>query len=318
VGGAVTGPFHRIRELMNTPFARPPGRRGLLRRFAPELLAVGTYCLFLALDWRSSYYRHGRPDILLNALGLADLDDLGEAAAWSYGLVAVLLMILPLASAASLWSGERSRRTLEGLTLTPVDRRGLAWGRFLLTVWPWTRYLLWMLPLYLLLAGNGIIRQVGRSSNEGLLIATVCIGGCKPLFVAILDEGKRRMAQPDSLCFLIVLLRWGQDLAAVVVTVALASYVSMRSRGPGAGLLLTWLIVPGVTISLFSLHDWLLLVLVLAERSRVVSVGGRAAGMICFTAWLVTMAIEVAMAWWCLRALASNFDRYALREGAPA
>jgi len=163
--------FESIRAYMSIPLARPPGRRGAWARFAPEICAAAVYGVGLAaLVLRA--YRRG---------SLFDLDgsDLMCGVVAAYWAAAMLLVVLPLGASLSAWHREHALGTAEALLLTPGWHLLLARGRYWHTAWPWVRLMLWLAPLYLVLAGHPLLREAHHWDGTDAALACVFAGGSK-------------------------------------------------------------------------------------------------------------------------------------------
>jgi len=151
--------IHKIRDLLNTPFARPPGRRGLWARFAPEWCALTIYlvvgCIVVLYGLRRYSLDH---DEFWPVMSTA----LQVSAGVAYGMFAICITVFPLVSAALTFASERSRGTFEAMILTPLDGRRIAAMRWLHVVAPWLRLFVWMLPVYGMIAGSAIAEEVTR------------------------------------------------------------------------------------------------------------------------------------------------------------
>jgi hypothetical protein len=306
--------IRRLSELMAMPLARPPGRRSGFARFVPEFLALAVYGSMLGVaTWSAS--RHASAWLNGGRTWKAlDGNDIVFGSTWAYALASAIIVLIPLSTMTATWISERSRATLDGLLLTPQDHGAVAVGRFLHLLLPWVRFMCWMLPLYSGLAGSGFFFEAGRHGSERLLVGSAAATGCKPLLATLLIEIGGGGSWSAS-GFVLAGLRWVTDLLGVLAMAALGCHVGARVRGVGSGLLIAWLIVPGLFIFPFSLHDWALLGLFLiSEVFEMVHVSGNQVGLIYLPLALLSLTLEFVAAWWAVRGLARGFEGYALRE----
>ena len=88
-------------------------------------------------------------------------------------------LLIGLIIGADTISGERERATLEGLLLTPADRRQIIFGKFLGALSPWPAAMAITIPFMLLLSqGNSVF---GRAVMWGAVVGTLLV----PAFTAL-------------------------------------------------------------------------------------------------------------------------------------
>ena len=246
--------MRRLRELMNTPFARPPGRKSIWARFAPEwcALAVGIFFLGVFGLW---------PARTVTAHLLA-------AAPAAYGLAGIILFVLPLVQGAWAWAPEKTRDTMPALVMTPLDHRAVVWGRFWHIVLPWLRFFGCLLPIYVLGASHQeLVREIGRS--DGWEMGMLCSFAPKPLAVAmgwIVSNG-----MGDELAFSLkahgfLALRILNDFAIFFLIIGTAYFFSVLCRTPTRALLAALAAIILFMASFGALDIWWL---VLAGKLRV-------------------------------------------------
>jgi hypothetical protein len=283
--------LRRIRELMATPFARPPGRRKFLARYDPEVRAAVVYAVAVAVAWAL-----WREQFALEV-----------AAAVAYLLAGLVLWASPAAQAANALAGETEADTAEALVLTTVDRSELAWGRFAHLAWPWLRLLLWLLPLYAVMACALARLSPG---DEAVYEATLAAMGPKPIAIAMLrddwSEGGR--FQP-AFGALLIAFRLAKDTLDVLTLVAIGYWVSGAFRSARRAMVIAGTLGPVLMCTVFLADLWLaVLVRSGLEWSAL-------AGATYILAGQAMLAFQCLVIWWCVSRVARNFDRYLAREG---
>jgi len=286
----------RIRQLMATPFARPPGRRKLLDRFAPEVCAAIVYAAMFTV---AIIFHDERHPLFIGAM-------IGYLAA------AFILLVLPGATAAAALAAEHDRDTMEAMLLTPGDHAELAWGRFWHAAAPWLRFLAWLAPLYLVLAVVGDFR--GSMSSERGFLSFLYVFGPKPAVAALLSDELQR--DPGLILWGLVLMagRVGKDALDLFVLLSIGYYLSARFRRGARAAFLGRVAAPIFMLTVFSAAEWLVALVGLAAeltRSPLFRNGDAMKSLYCLAA-LAVVGLEI----WTVRALpglvARNFDAYAL------
>jgi hypothetical protein len=277
---------------MRTPLALPLTWQKVLRRVAPEIAALVVY-LVMALAAL----------ILVDTSGYPWVD----GAAWGYLVAAAILTIVPLSMAASSLASERQMGTLDALILAPVDRKRLVWGRYWNCVMPWTRFIAWLLPIYIVLF---LSRPIEGGSAKWLgpsITATMCGLGSKPaLGFMILDAGDS-MALRFELQALCVAVRPLRDFVSLLFVTGMGLYCSARCRTRTAALALALSVTPLLLGTLLSAAEWVMIL-----SGRLPGVADIGAGYFFWS--IVTVLVEVLLGIRLASSVARNFDRFMLRE----
>jgi len=304
--------IRRLRELLATPFARPPGRRSVWTRFAPEWCAAAVYLAFGAvLAWQ-------RPEFEYQSLTEA----LFKATSAAYALAGCLLLVVPVAAAAASLAAERRRGTAEAAVLSAHDHAAQAWGRFLWLVLPWGRLLLYLLPIYGVIAANNSLDYGGGSSDYLGFVAMSCVAP-KPA-VLILGWGfghELGRLHWHAVSFLVLVVRPLSDASILLFAAAWAYHISARSRSTVRSLVLSGLGIPAVLLTALSADSWWILGVAagyldavvsllnwfaLEEETFVVSVYAALGGLL--------LVLRFGLAFWLVRRVARNFDAWMLGE----
>lgn len=310
----------RIRELMSTPFARPPGRRSVWRQLWPAWCVVAVYGILLTLLLASGamvkalslgYYLriHWQPRLFM-------------ANAVTYSVAGSILLVLPIIQASLTWASERDRGTSEALIMTHQDHRAVALGRFLWLLAPWCRVLIWLLPLYAILALGGLARQSAEhvdvanaaANAAGLAFAPKGLISLAECVICFDRSSYVESSGPWPFAVPLFLVRVLNDFSILVFVMAAAYYISARARTAGAALATGLLVVPLVLATVLSLDIWWVALTAAASELRK---GGDyyavVSAVYCATAVLLMVA-RFFLAWLLVRKVARNFDAYLLRE----
>ena len=336
----MTGNFLRA---LRTPFARPPGRRGLITRLAPELCALLVYGALVAcyLLLREKFLS-GQvpmlcgllppPSTLLAVTGVPvpPLGNFHFAAAMAAALAGLLIIFLPVGPAAATLAAERERGTLEALLLTPTHHHRLARGRFWLVTLPWLRFALYLLPVYLafpfyerfLSGGHTAVVLGGLDGELRLSGPEIFDHGAAPWSMAWLkllggifradawNEGfgywlAHTIRADGAHGFLLPALRWAHDVSAGLFAAAVGFLISARAPTVRGALLYSYLLAPLALLTVLSPDVYWLFLSVLP---MVGSAGGY---------WLVVLAMLVVRLLVIARLVArvaDNLDAVALGE----
>jgi len=292
--------LRRIRELMATPFARPPGRRKFLSRFDPEVRAAIIYAVVLLIAWA---FR-------------SDSGSLAGAVAVGYLLAGLMLLVSPAAQVAGALSGEVDRGTAEALVLTPGDHSRLAWGRFLHAAWPWLRMVLWLLPMHLVM---GYAFMGLRLGSDDAFVGVLASLGPKPASVAVTMDGWRSgdLLEPE-IGLAMALGRFLKDALDVLTLAAVGYWISALAGSGRRAVWMAGLAGPGLILTVFLADMWLVVGVQIV--ARLAEIGGvdtqEVAGTVYVLAALAMLAFQVLAIWWCVGRVARNFDRYLARETA--
>ena len=330
---------------LRTPFARPPGRRGLITRLAPELCALLVYGAFVALYllFRADELSERIQNIPLNwdllppqgihvgflGPGWPFLGNFAFAAVTTTVLAGLLIILLPVGPAAATLAAERERGTLEALLLTPTHHHHLARGRFWLVTLPWLRFALYLLPVYLalpfyvrFLSGGYPAVSEGWPDGPTQTAPEIFDHGAAPwslLWLKLLGGVFRADAWNEGFTywlghtiradgahgFLLPALRWAHDVSAGLFAAAVGFLISARARTVRGAVLRSYLLAPLALLTVLSPDVCWLFLSVLP---MVGSAGGY---------WLVVMAMLVVRLLVISRLLArvaDNLDAVALGE----
>ena len=302
------GIFARVRELMAVPFARPPGRRSLLREFAAGWWALAIYAAFIATYLVLARRYQAPPDA-----GWHDRSGraMSLALAAAYGLGGIVLFLGPLWSGAMAWARERQAGTLEALLLTPLNSTERVQGRFWHVFGPWARLLLYLLPLYLVLACTEPFQSAG-TLRGGWDLWLLCIFVTKPswMFWTVTEA---LHSWEWSLAGLVpVLLRFANDFTIAFFACAAAYYISVRARSATRALVGAGLVAMGM-LTVLSLHDWLLA----AEITETFRIRPDTVGFLTYgSLGALAAVVRVWLGFRLLRLAAENFDAYVLGEAS--
>jgi len=297
----------RIRELMRAPLARPPGRRGWLRRLAPEICALAVYGTLLALLiwWEAVWPR-------IWAQG----ETLGRAVLMAYGLAGVLMILAAIGTGVLALARERARGTLDALLLTTADRRKLVLGRFWCLVAPWLRLFLYLLPLYVIMSCSDLFRDAHRDPEKEI-VSLFCVfsHNFNLLFIALRYNYYSTGGGPHPWSIFLALLRWLNDFSIFLFAAAAAFHSSARVRSTGRALLLAYLLVPLALGTVLGLHAWWVAAIKIwgllpTPREWI-------ATAIYALLAVSSLAFRIRLTWLLLGRTARNFDWYALGERPP-
>lgn len=234
------------------PFLAPE-RAGFLRRRAPEMSALLVYAVFaitalLASD-TSSYTVLG---------GLFTEGILLRSAVKAYALAGALLVVFPLGAAASALAVEKDRNTFDSLLLIPHDVRKLVFGRFLRIALSWTRFMLYLTPLYVLMSASPIVHD--QVDKGGIQPCLVCSFLPKPgLLFAVLSLPMFERFSWSVGGLLLAGLRALNDLSVLIACIGVGIFISARARSVTSALVWSYLLVPPALISILSLDTWALI-----------------------------------------------------------
>ncbi len=266
--------------------------RRSLRKWAPEIAALAVYLIMslaALIPLASSVY----PWV--------------DGAAWGYLVAAGILTFVPLSLAASSLTGERQMGTLDALILTPVDRRRLAWERYWNCVFPWLRFIAWLLPLYLVLFLSRPAEPVQASWLNPAISATLCGLGSKPALGYLILEHGEQMALRSELQALCVAVRAIRDCVTLLLVCGIGLYASARTR-TRAGSMIAGLVVVLVLLGgVLSLPEWFIV-----GQWDIPGVENVAAAYFLWSLMVVLTELLVALIM--ARSVARNFDHFLLRE----
>jgi hypothetical protein len=235
--------IRRIRELMRTPLARPPGRRGVLR-FAPEIAAAVTYSAALL--------------VLVLAEMQGQPHHLKLAVATGLTVGAFLTFAAALAAASRALARERDLGTMEALLLASPDHRALVRGRFWCVTVPWLRLFVYLLPLYLALAGSDLLLDA-TGGADALVLSVFSAFSSRLNFLYMLFYNRLDLSWDNVHAWglFLTLLRWANHASVFLFTAAAAYWISARARNSAGALLLSCVAVPASLTTLLGIHEWL-------------------------------------------------------------
>ncbi len=305
-------PISFVRDLLRSPLAAPPGGRGFLRRIKAWHVAAVIYT----------------PVVTACVLFRADdgfLDVISAYSGFSYALAAPLLMIFPIALAASAWSREKQLGTAEALVLAPAARSRLVWGRWLHLTLPWAKVLLLMLPLYLLVASNLFFARRPWPGPTAAFTSKLLQG------LRLVYWGQGAVMSWSSGRFAILGCRAVNDLSILLFAVSAAFWLSARCRTPARSYALSLALIPLLLMTVLGQDIWMLLAqrayFALAPepdfrglfdtgdfdfyRKRLAT-----AAMVASVFGALIMAVRFLLAWLAVRSVVLNFDRFLLGEPA--
>jgi hypothetical protein len=292
---------------MRTPLARPPGRQKVMNRFAPEVCALGVAAIMLLVVYLA---RH-------------DQEAWFYAAVAGYGLGWILMLMGPIGGAAMALVSEREAGTLDTLLVTPVRHRQLAAGRYWHVTLPWLRFLVYMIPVYLIHAANGGFR-VGDSDGMLALSALIAVGP-RLYFLGFMGMAAGEAGMPFPWCLTLLLVRWACDCLEVMLVAAAAFMVSARTRRTLHAMVISYLLVLVSMPTVLLIVEW-----IAALIGFILSLSGVAFGYGGFNpdpttliflyvgGKLLVFALEGILAFVLFRATCRNFDRYMLGPEARA
>ena len=195
--------------------------------------------------------------------------------------------------------------------LLPGDRDSLVWGRYWHLVVPWMRYILWILPVYLLCVvrfGPGTQAGYDRSALD----SAFCVFAPRPMLARMLIVETRQTIGVIGDAHLIILgLRLGRDVLSLMLAVSLAYYISASIRRPLVAVGVALIAVPLLLSTLFSGAEWMTWILEHLTKA------GRPPGELpaLYFFWsVITVGLELFIAFRLVRSLARKFDRFALAD----
>jgi hypothetical protein len=330
----------RIRKLMAVPFARPPGRRSALARFAPEICALAVAALGAAVYLLSGRYpSFGNLPVRCGLLpdsaewlwkgglvGSFAQARMLNAAAAACGLAGLLLTLAPVGAMAAALAAERQRGTLEAMLLTPTHHQLLARGRFWHLALPWARAALYALILYLAVSMFDALQNPRPQPPLGGEHVELFSYGAAPWSIRWLDLLGRAFITHSWKAavsvwhletipagsghgFVLSGLRWANDASSFVFAAAAAYFISVRAASVRRAVLVSFLAVVAALLTVLSPDAWWLLFSQLAP-SRDPSAYLR-------SYWIIAMllvAARLVLAFKLVSRVADNFDAYALGE----
>lgn len=307
--------FAGIREALRTPLARPPGRRGWFVRLGPAWWAAVVYVLLVA-------------GYLISLLVFHDnelLDDwtvpltLGCFVAWTVG--STILFWGALLSGALAMASERSLGTMDALLMTPIEHARLTDGRYWQGLVPWLKFMALLFPVYLALSGTGIFERTGdefpNNWERSIVASGVCSWSSKAMFLwlsankGMLNDG----LQWHPWSFALLCLRLVADISVIVLVYTAGFYISARARGTRHALVLACSIVPLALITVFSLHDWSVVALIVALYLHLKSDFYSVYHWIYSALGAASCVVCWPLSWYLHRSACRNFERWAT-EGA--
>jgi hypothetical protein len=303
------------------PLARPPGRRGLLRRLAPEFCAAGVYAVWFLAGilwlWAQS-----------DAYSFPDLEEVDNSiqfgAACGYGLAGLLLLVFPVTVAAMSLASEKSRGTAEAMVLTPVGRAALAWGRYWHLLWPWLRLMVYVSPLVIWLACGEVVDDIRTEGWPETLELGIGWGCCPRWFLTIGMAGTSEYDGDFEPCWLgppLAILRLINDGSLLVFVTGVAYLFSASSRSSGRALALSWIAVPLALCTVVALDCCFMVVLLVLAEFLDVSWARSLDAEVIFGAYaalaLLMTAARYALGLLAVALVARNFDRWMLGERGP-
>jgi hypothetical protein len=288
------------RTPLAAPLARPPARQNFTTRWQAECRAGVVYLVWAGVSLWMAYI---------------DVEHAFIAGAMAaYGAAA--LMMLAMAGTSSAWiiARERDRGTMEALVLTPGRHEEIARGRFWYVARPWGRFLLWLLPLYIVQAV--MIGGAVNTSNtvEFVMRSALCAFGPKGAMAGVMAEGMSRSVEIPCWAILLTVGRIVTDAVDLLAAVSIGYYASARFWRTSHAVLVAGLVVPAAMLSVFCAPEWMLVLTKLVEQ-LIGGAGGMRGGFVATAycvASVVTMAFEIALARWLVKRVVSRFDSYAL------
>jgi hypothetical protein len=297
--------IRRIRALMATPFARPPGRRSVWARFAPEWCAGVVYLTFGASIQVTLDMGYRLP--FMDAMVVA------------YLAAGLLLLVVPVGQMAAAWAGERDLGTMDSLLLTPAAPGKLVRGRFWSLALPWLRFFVWLLPLYGMQAQVGMSADPSAHLHDFAFLSSVYALGSKPLLAAMLwDMAGRSAIHSVAWGAMLTLVRILKDLLDLALVLSVAYYISIRVARSSRAVFLAYTMIPCVVVTAAGLADLLLLGAMFSRRALRELIGWAPVKAQIFGAYAVisvlVVAAEAVIVWLLLRRVVRNFDAWALGE----
>ncbi len=302
-----------IRADMKTPLARPPGRRGVWVRFAPEICAAGVYGVGLAVMLCLSH----RFDQAYVIYFDPSESDLMNGIVTAFCLASLVLTVLPTVESLQVWYRDHALGTADALMLTPSLHHRIARGRYWHVVLPWLRFMAWIAPLYAALAVSRFVSkmgsEIGECDGESLLAGGLVVGASKGVFgflCVVLNGGIRRISAGS---LFLVFLRWVCDVKSLLVVTAVGSFLSARVRS-AAGMVGACVLLPLAMATALSFPDWVLGLLALIDGLPNVTMREEVVGIIYAPIIVLFVVAEIVLALWAYRSMARNFDAYMTGE----
>jgi hypothetical protein len=311
--------FAAIRQAMNLPLARPPGRRSWFVLLGPAWWAALVYGAFLAgfLWGLLAYYR----DCIGSGMAFDMLPGTpvmaGLIVAWP--LAAVILFVGAIVSGAMALAPEHTRGTMDALLMTPGDHARLVRGRYWHGLAPWLRFFAYLLPLYAILAGSWIFSEASRGpSSDFWVISAACGFSNKAVVIfAMAEELRRGALEWGPWSTFLAAVRLANDLSVLLLAYTVAFRISAQARGSGRALALSCLLVPAALILVLAPHDMVEAALLLSAAFGrpfdfpVVDIAAMVYGVLGLCAFL----LRWPLAWWLYRSARRNFERWAAGGG---
>jgi hypothetical protein len=274
------------------------------------------------------------------ALSTAAADVLQISAGVGYAIFGAVILLFPLVAAASTLAAERSRGTMEALVLTPLEGRRVCLGRLLCVTGPWLRLFLWMLPIYLVIAGSQAVgAQVERRDQWAIAHSPAveerpaidlrdhagwrwAVGAFIPnVFMGprIAELGHRR---DSRLCWttngaVLTAVRFLNDLSIFCFVSAGAYLCSLWFRSLAGALAAAWLLVWGALATVLASDIWGIVAIQLMCRFDWLEYAKgdwlRDAYYLVAAPSLMLLRFALALAF--VRFGARKFDSWAWREG---
>jgi len=286
---------------MRRPLSRPPGRRNPAARLVPEICAGGVY-----VTWFTAallLYDESHP-LMIGAL-------------FAYGAAGLVLLVVPAVLMSTTLAFERDRGTMESLVLTPGNHAALGRGRFWHAAWPWLRFMLWLVPLYIVQAAAGVGSLRTANMEEFLAVSVAYVFAPKVYMLPIVGMGMTRTAEIPCWGAVLMLGRIAKDTIDMAVGMGIAYYLSARMRRGGHAVLVSCVVVPASMLTVFCATEWGALITVLlwqlASWGGPTSIGPFIA--LYFVGALAVTVFEIWLAGALVGRVARNFDAYAVGEG---
>ncbi|HOX08140.1 MAG TPA: hypothetical protein PK280_17220 [Planctomycetota bacterium] len=309
----------RSRRLADAPFARPPGRRSIWARFAPEWCALGVglaaaavYILMLrapSLFIKLAVGFHLAPDqgvLWLQPKTVSPFHYLA-AASLVHGLAGLVLIFAPVAFIVSAWAEERRRGTLEPMLLTSTHHSRAVRGRFRFVALPWMRLALYLLPLHFaapLLAsafGEGL-REYGFGAAPWSVPELFWLGNLRDWYMEDIPASSLHG-------WLLPALRWGHDVSSLYFAAAVAYFFSIRTVEPRRAAVWSYGVAGLGVFVVLSPDCWWLLGTIVARRED-----GFFDMRFYWFLVLLAVALRATVSVMLVARVASNFDAYVLGE----
>ncbi len=243
-----------------------------------------------------------------------------RATAAAYGVGGLFLMLVPIGILAATLAYEHQRGTMEGLLLTSQDGSRLARARFWCLFFPWVRFILYLLPLQVILSGariDAIVRYNGVATDSFWQGAIPFVFAPGPVAAACESTAAKWLG--DRFAFtgkglLLVLLRLISEFSVLWLAAGLAYYISAKCRTVGRALVIGYLVVVGVLFTVAYPGWWFFAAVI--ESGMMRGDGALTNATFMFYGFLGTaaMLLRFLAGGWMLWRVARNFDHYALGE----